>query len=238
MDGDTRRYGVLGGRLRRSALGPEMRAQSSGEWPGARATRRDREGAGALVCVGGGASEEDPGGPRLGIGSVERDSEDADGEDCVSGGRRGGCGAPRERRAGGGAIAPGRGGGAIVPGRGGGAMRPGWGSLFGADSEGAAGEREKLGTGAAAVAGAAEALGVVATSSSSVSLLAVIDGGDFGTSFVFSIGASPSCGGFGDAASFTSGTVLSSPGFRFSSVFRSAFGDGGSCGVASHNDRR
>lgn len=129
---------MLGGRLRRSALGPDMRAQSSGEWPGARATSRDLEGAGPLVCVGGGAREDAPGGPRLGIGSVERERDDADGEGWVSGGRRGGCGAPREDRAAGGPIAPGRGGGAIAPGRGGGAMRPGAEGLSGVDNEGAA----------------------------------------------------------------------------------------------------
>jgi hypothetical protein len=61
MDGVTLRYGVPGGRLRRSEVGElARRAQSSGEWPGSRITLRDGL-AGLVECVGGGASVEVPG---------------------------------------------------------------------------------------------------------------------------------------------------------------------------------
>lgn len=60
-DGGTRRYGVLGGRFRRSDVGLlARRAQSSGEHPGSSVTLRDGL-LGLLLCVGGGASVDVPG---------------------------------------------------------------------------------------------------------------------------------------------------------------------------------
>lgn len=61
MDGVTFRYGVPGGRFRRSDEGElARRAQSRGEWPGSRITLRDGFD-GLLECVGGGASVDVPG---------------------------------------------------------------------------------------------------------------------------------------------------------------------------------
>lgn len=90
------RYGVLNGRFRRSADGPDMRAQSKGERPGCRTTWRDL--AGTVLCVGGGARVDVPG-PRAGI-YVLRDGDGDDGsKDDVEGVARVG---PRMGRGGGG----------------------------------------------------------------------------------------------------------------------------------------
>lgn len=76
MDGVTRRYGVEGSTPRRSAFGPEMRAQSRGEWPGVRSTLRLGL-LGLAECVGGGARppNDDEGGPRFGTGPRARCGE-------------------------------------------------------------------------------------------------------------------------------------------------------------------
>lgn len=186
-----------------------------------------------MVCVGGGAREEDEEsdselrGTRPGIGNVERDNEDAEGVGWVSGGRRGGCGAERN----------GRGGGAIAPGRGGGAIRPGGVGLVEGEAgagaeEGAPGagatkssskpEREKLGTGAARGIGAA--FGVVIPSSSSASSAAVMDVVDIGTCPLFSGGALARFVELGAAAASATRFM------PFSSTFCSSFGGGGDGG--------
>lgn len=64
---------------RKSELGPEMRAQSRGEWPGVNRTLR-LGFFGFDECVGGGARPEDgaarpPPGPRLGTGPRARCAE-------------------------------------------------------------------------------------------------------------------------------------------------------------------
>lgn len=169
-----------GGRLRRSALGPEMRAQSSGEWPGVRITLRlGLEG--LAECVGGGRSEEEEEGvgPRLGTGPRARWGEFAAGKAA----RRGGTG-PREEEGGGGGMLPrpgrefvevllkrGGGGGMLPrPGAGGGGMLPrprvgvGFAPVVRPVEEGSL--RENEGTaGPAGVEGVA--LGVVCSSSGS-----------------------------------------------------------------------
>ncbi len=66
---------MCAGNPRRSAVGPEMRAQSSGEWPGVSTTCRDGF-AGLLVCDGGGANddavEDAAGGRRFGAGEADK----------------------------------------------------------------------------------------------------------------------------------------------------------------------
>lgn len=153
--------------MRRSALGPEMRAQSSGEWPGVRITLRVGFGAFA-ECVGGGAREEPreeelPGaGPRFGTGPRARWGEFIAGKAA----RRGGTG-PRGVGAGGGIMLV-----EVVEGGGGGGMLPlpredPEGEESDAPREGGAGAFEgsssvKEGTEAAGAAGVA--FGVVCSS--------------------------------------------------------------------------
>lgn len=76
MDGVTRRYELDGSMPRRSAFGPEMRAQSSGERPARKATLRLGFW-GLDECVGGGARPPEDGfrRPRLGTGPRARCAE-------------------------------------------------------------------------------------------------------------------------------------------------------------------
>ena len=77
IEGVTRKYGVEGGRPRRSAGEADTRAQSNGEQPGSRSTLREGL-AGFVVCVGGGArpgDSDEEGGPRLGSGPLARWAE-------------------------------------------------------------------------------------------------------------------------------------------------------------------
>lgn len=140
MDGVTRRYGDDGSTPRKSALGPDIRAQSSGECPGSSVTCRLGL-FGLDECVGGGArpaGARPPDGPRFGTGPRARCAELAAGN-CASVG--------------------GFGGGGIVDGcsgRGGGRMEVGL-----------SGEIVKLG-GGIADAGATSAFGVVGDSGSSI----------------------------------------------------------------------
>lgn len=138
--GVTFKYGLDGGIPRKSALGPDMRAQSKGEQPGSSMTLRLGFW-GFEECDGGGArplGESDDGGPRLGTGPRARCIELAAGNWPRDGTR------PAE------GMRPGAGGGGIMEPR----------ELVEIGSE-----RVKLGTGCEGIF--AVALGVVASSGSS-----------------------------------------------------------------------
>ena len=168
MVGVTRRYPEPGGRFRKSAFGcPESRAQSSGEWPGARAISLPCF-FGLTVSVGGGARP--PGAPRFGAGVPRFGSGDRAGrvEEPAACALAMGC-CSRGVGRGGGAMSPNVGGAARAAGErtmGGDATTCGAALTSGTDSE-------NDGTGSSR--DVAEALGVVCSSSAESRLGALGD---------------------------------------------------------------